>query len=108
MSVVNRKRQAALFAGEAEGPFAGVVLNRPLETVLTYRIPQRLAGKLVPGARVSVPLGKGNAPAVGYCVGVEADLPAGIEPGRVKDVLEVLDDPPLIDRTMLELTRWMA
>jgi primosomal protein N' (replication factor Y) (superfamily II helicase) len=110
MSVVNGKgrSQGALFATEAEGPFAGVVLNRPLETVLTYRVPPRLAGRLRPGGRVAVPLGKGNQPAVGYCVRVEEGLADGIEPGRVKDLLDVLDDPPLIDAAMLELTRWMA
>src|SRR5262249_41271667 len=30
------------------------------------------------------------------------------DPARIKDVLDVLDDPPLIDATMLELTRWIA
>ena len=34
--------------------------------------------------------------------------PEGVERSRVKDVVEVLDDPPLIDPAMLELTRWMA
>src|SRR5712691_7395826 len=97
MSVVNGERQAALFAAEAEGPFAGVVLNRPVDTVLTYRVPARLASKLRPGVRVRVPLGRGSAPAVGYCVRVEGEVEAGVEPGRIKDVLDVLDDPPLID-----------
>ena len=61
-----------------------------------------------PGVRVRVPLGKGNSPAVGYCVRVDDEAEGALEPGRFKDVLEVLDDPPLIDATMLELTRWMA
>lgn len=117
MSAVNGKRQAAWFglepgqgavAGGHEGPFAGVVFNRPLEQVLTYRVPQRLAPLLRPGQRVKVPLGKGNKPAVGYCVRVEGTLPEDIEAGRVKDVEEILDNPPLIDPAMLELTRWMA
>ncbi|HEX8202196.1 MAG TPA: primosomal protein N', partial [Isosphaeraceae bacterium] len=106
MSDVNGKRQAALFAAEAEGPFAGVVFNRPLDAVFSYRIPPRWRSKLQPGQRVLVPLGKGNAPAVGYCVRIEET--AEVEPGRIKDVLDVLDDPPLIDPAMLELTRWMA
>src|SRR3954469_9266358 len=106
MSAVNGKHQGALFAVERDGPFAGVVLNRPLDTVLTYRVPPRLREKLRPGGRVSVPLGKGNQPAVGYCVRI--DETAEVEPGRIKDVLDVLDDPPLIDPPMLELTRWMA
>ncbi len=108
MSAVNGDRQGALFeaAGDAVGPFAGVVFNRPVDQVFSYRIPARLAESAVPGARVRVPLGRGNTPAVGYCVRV--DESAEVEPRRVKDVLEVLDDPPLVDAAMLELTRWMA
>ena len=110
------RRQAALFAHEAvaedrpavavEGPFAGVVFNRPMDQVFSYRIPARLRSAVVPGQRVKVPLGRGNSPSVGYCVRV--DDSAEVDPGRIKDVLEVLDDPPLIDGPMLELTRWIA
>jgi len=117
MSVVNGKRQAAWFgiepeagaeSGAAPGPFAGVVFNRPLDQVFTYRIPARLSATLRPGQRLRVPLGRGNKPEVGYCVRVDAGLPAGVEPSKVKEVIEALDDPPQIDANMLELTRWMA
>jgi primosomal protein N' (replication factor Y) len=109
MSLVNGKRQAAWFGAEGDtGPYAGIVFNRPIDQVFTYRVPPRLAGTIGPGQRVRVPLGRGNKPAVGYCVRVDDALPEGVEPARVKDLIEVLDDPPLIDRAMLELTRWMA
>ncbi len=118
MSGVNPKagRQAALFEHRAEaedappaaveGPFAGVVFNRPVDQVFSYRIPPRLRAAVVPGQRVRVPLGRGNTPSVGYCVRV--DDAAEVDPGRVKDVIDALDDPPLIDAAMLELTRWIA
>ncbi|HEV3122092.1 MAG TPA: primosomal protein N', partial [Isosphaeraceae bacterium] len=106
MKVVNGKRQAALFTTEVEGPFAVVVFNGPVEAELSYRIPERLAGRVRPGQRVRVPLGRANAVSVGYCVRVEET--AEVEPGRVKDVLDALDDPPLIGVKILELTRWMA
>ncbi|MBV8313573.1 MAG: primosomal protein N' [Planctomycetaceae bacterium] len=112
MSLVNDKRQAAWFDADPEvetgGAFAGVVFNRPMDLVLTYRVPERLRGVVRPGQRVRVPLGRGNQPAVGYCVRVDTVPPDGVGSGRVKDLLEVLDDPPLIDAAMLELTRWMA
>lgn len=112
MSLVDGKRQADWFAEEAEagadGLFAGIVFNRPIDQVFTYRIPERLRDQVCAGQRVRVPLGRGNTPAVGYCVRIETKAPEGVDPGRVKEVLEVLDDPPLIDAAMLELTRWMA
>src|SRR5947209_5832159 len=106
MSVVNgNKRQGAWFGiepGEATagrqgaGPFAGVVFNRPLDQVFTYRVPAWLAEAIRPGARVKVPLGRGNKPAVGYCVRLDDGLPEGVEPSKVKEVVEVVDNPPLI------------
>ena len=114
MSLVNGKHQAAWFGtgeepeAEAEGSFAGIVFNRPIDRVFTYRVPPRLRPALQPGQRVRVPLGRGNEPAVGYCVSVAARAPEDVDPRRMKDVLEVLDDPPLIDAAMLDLTRWLA
>ena len=92
----------------AEGPFAGVVFNRPIEQVFTYRVPSRLKRIIQPGQRVRVPLGRGDHMAVGYCVQVDASVPGDLDPVRIKDVVEVLDHLPLIDDKMLGLTRWMA
>jgi primosomal protein N' (replication factor Y) len=108
------RRQAALFEHEeeagprlaVEGPFAGVVFDRPVDQVFSYRIPAGLVAKVVPGQRVKVPLGRGNTPSVGYCVRVDAT--AEVDPKKIKDVLDVLDDFPLIDEAMLDLTRWIA
>jgi primosomal protein N' (replication factor Y) (superfamily II helicase) len=109
-------RQAALFAHDldaepraavaVEGPFAGVVFNRPVDQVFSYWIPPGLRAKVVPGQRVRVPLGRGNTPVVGYCVRVD-DF-AEVDPRKIKDVIDVVDDPPLVDQAMLDLTRWMA
>jgi primosomal protein N' (replication factor Y) len=115
MSLVNAKRQASWFAVDAEeapsardGAYAGVVFNRPVDQVFTYRVPPRLGGAVRRGQRVRVPLGRGSQPAIGYCVRLDAAPPAGLAPARIKDVLDALDDPPLIDAAMLELTRWLA
>jgi primosomal protein N' (replication factor Y) len=106
MSTMDGKRQSGLFATEVEGPFAGVVFNRPIDQVFTYHVPAKWRGRLRPGQRVRVPLGKGNQPVVGYCVRIDDELPGAV--GPLKNVLDVLDDPPLIDAAMLELTRWLA
>lgn len=92
---------------EVEGPaFAGVVFNRPLDTVFTYRVPTRLRGRLQPGHRVKAPLGRGNAAAIGYVVSTAQET--HLDARRLKEIIELVDDVPLIDTTMLDLTRWMA
>src|SRR5919112_1471466 len=101
MSLVNGKHQAAWFGtgeepeAEAEGSFAGIVFNRPIDQIFTYRVPPRLRPALQPGQRVRVPLGRGNEPAVGYCVSVAARAPAGVKKGagtRVGTFLLVPDE----------------
>lgn len=108
MRGVNHERARPLFEEPAGGLYAGVVLNRPVDAVLSYRIPESLVAKVRPGARVRVPLGRANSPVVGYCVQTSPLGPPGVDEGRIKDLQSVLDDPPLIDARMLELTRWMA
>ncbi len=90
------------------GVYVGVVFNRPIEQVLTYRVPGRLARVICAGHRVRAPLGRGDKLAVGYCVQVDDHAPGGLDPTRIKEVVEVLDPIPLIDDKMLELTRWLA
>lgn len=104
------KAQQDLFAQDSESPaeplslFAEVVFNRPLEQSFTYGIPRQLEGQVQPGVRVKVPLGRGNRPAVGYCVAVSGQAPAY----AVKPILAVIDDKPLLTAPLLKLTRWMA
>jgi primosomal protein N' (replication factor Y) len=100
-----------IHSGDADpegGVYVGVVFNRPIDQVLTYRAPLWLSQIIQPGQRVRVPLGRGNQPVIGYCVWVESRAPDDVDVDRIKDVLEVVDRLPLIDRKMLELTRWIA
>ena len=108
-------RQAAWFGladvdepAAAGGVFAGVVFNRPIEQVLTYRVPSRFERLIQAGQRVRAPLGRGDKLAVGYCVRVDRQAPEGLDRLRIKELVEILDPSPLIDRKMLELTRWVA
>ena len=112
MSIVNQNDGAAVsgggwFGGEPAS-YAGVVLNAPVDRIWTSRVPERLWGSLLVGQRVKVPLGRGDRPTVGYCVSLGLEAPAGVESGRIKEVLGILDDPRLIDERMLELTRWIS
>ncbi|MSR63562.1 MAG: primosomal protein N' [Planctomycetes bacterium] len=86
------------------GCFARVALNRPVPREFTYAVSPGLLAHAVPGARVAVPFG--NRRSVGVIVELEheTEIPAA----RLKDVLDVLDDEPVVEGELLGLTRWIA
>ncbi len=85
-----------------EARVAEVVVNRPVDKVSSYRIPERLAERVVPGVRLRVPFGR--AVTVGYCVGL-SNIARRKE---LRDIMGVLDREPLVSASMLQLTRWIA
>ena len=85
-------------------PFAQVALNRPVHDAYDYAVPVALRQRLRLGARVRVPFGRQRL--VGYCVGL-LDAPT-IDPARLKPIEALIDDEPLVDDHMLQLTRWVA
>jgi len=91
---------------EPHRPFALIALDRPVTRLFTYRLPDTLAGLARPGARVRVPLGRGKGSAVGFITSLSRET--DIARSRLKTVRELIDPQPLVDRRMLELTRWMA
>jgi len=94
----------------SEGPplcadfFAEVALPRPLDCLFTYAVPLELRARVEPGVRVAVPFGHRRE--MGVVVGSLGAPPAGAP--RLKALLRVLDEEPLIDAAMLELTRWIG
>jgi primosomal protein N' (replication factor Y) len=79
-----------------------VVFPAAVETTLTYRLPEPWPAMACPGQRVLAPLGRRVVG--GYLVGLRQDSPVA-EP---RDLCEILDAEPLLDRHLLELTRWVA
>jgi len=69
----------------------------------TYLIPEKLAGKAVPGARVVVPFGRGNRRSEGVVLSVTSEC----ERERLKPIESVLDDEPILSDEMLHLAMWM-
>ena len=79
-----------------------VALPVPLPTLFDYLPPAR--GQARAGARVLVPFGKGKA------VGVVVDpaVESSVAGGKLKVVLELLDDAPLLDAELLASVNWAA
>jgi primosomal protein N' (replication factor Y) len=85
-------------------PYAQVALNLPVQHSYDYAVPAELRDRLQVGCRVRVPFG--HRTLTGYCVGWLEE--PSIDPKRVKPVLDVVDEEPLLDAHMLEFTRWVA
>lgn len=115
---MGRARQQKLFdlnanpwEDEDSGVYARVVFDRPLRTTFSYRVPLDLTSRILAGKRVLAPFGRGSHRTTGYCVEVTDSPPLGTkssDSAEFKSILAVLDDQPLLTRTMLELTRWIA
>ncbi len=82
--------------------YADVVVNFPIEGPFTYTIPAVLKDKIKIGSCVKVPFGKKIV--TGYVV----SLPGETGFKKLKNIDSVLDKSPALDRTMMELTRWIA
>ena len=82
-------------------PFAQVALPLPIRRTFTYRVPEPLADRALPGVQVEVPF-RGR-PRRGFLIGLEAE--STLE--RVESLGAVLT-PPLLTPHLLELARWIA
>lgn len=90
---------------EAEHSVATIVFPGPLAGEFDYLVPDRFRSELGVGQRVTVPLGRGNRPAEGYCVRLETrrDLKRNL-----KSILAVVDEQSLLSPPMIRLTQWIA
>ena len=84
--------------------YAAVVLPVPVSRSYIYEVPEALAARVVPGARVVVPLRRRSV--VGIVTELINQLPsAGIE---IKPIAAAPDAEPAISPALLELGRWMS
>ncbi len=74
---------------------------------LTYAIPEPLEG-VREGARVNVPLGRGDKPTRGTVVAVADHPPAGIDAGRIKPILGLADERAPLTPHLLDLAHWIS
>ncbi len=74
----------------------------PLRDLFTYSVPDPLQGRLQPGMRVRVPLGRQTR------TGVVAGFPDAAPAGDLRPILDVIDDAPFLPPELLELCRWTA
>jgi primosomal protein N' (replication factor Y) len=84
--------------------FVDIVLPLALPMVYTYAIPEDLINQIIFGGRVEVSFGK-NKLYSGIVVRIHNDQP---KDQRVKMILSVLDDVPVISEIQWKFWQWMA
>lgn len=68
-----------------------------------YRVPRELTAAACPGVRVLVPFGAGNRRVEGIILSLDEGEPSD----RLKSVLAVLDEAPVLTEELLQLAVWM-
>jgi len=82
--------------------FADVVPLLPIDTEMTYRVPDDLAASLQVGCRVLVPLG------VRWTTGIVTALSTASTVDEPRAIGEQMDETPAFTAPMLDLCRWIA
>jgi primosomal protein N' (replication factor Y) len=92
-----------LFSGNSSGFWAEVILPLALPSTYTYAIPAHLTTRSIPGCRVEVVFGghKKYAGIIKKISGNKPDYPT-------KEILNVLDDEPIVYPQQLELWHWIS
>jgi primosomal protein N' (replication factor Y) len=86
--------------------YVDVILPVPLEGTFTYSISEEMAARCVLGMRVLVPFGKSKT-YTGLAVKLH-DNPPDLPPEKVRDVIALLDEQPIVTPMQLRLWQWIA
>ena len=97
------KGNEILFADDSSGFWAEIMLPLALPTTYTYSIPTQFLQRALPGCRVEVVFGKQKKYA-GIIKSVRDKKP----PYPTKEILNVLDDEPILYPQQLQLWQWLS
>lgn len=86
--------------------YVDVILPLPLQDYFIYAVDDSLAASIVMGMRVLVPFGKGKTYAA-MVVKLHADKP-DLPENKIREILALLDDVPVLLPSQLRLWRWIA
>ena len=87
--------------------YAEILLPLPLEQTFTYRLTGAQAEAARAGMRAVVPLA-GKQAYTGLILAVQDALPQGLDEAKVRDVIRLADDAPVVRHGQTDLWRWMA
>jgi len=79
-----------------------VAIALPVYSTYVYSVPENLVALVSTGKRVLVPFGRRRV--TGYILGVCKDT----DQGKIKNILDILDEEPLFPSSMIPFFRWTA
>jgi len=82
--------------------YVDVIFNLVLPRTFTYCVPEDLNISLAPGQRVLAPFGKREITGIITRISGQSNLP------KCKEIIDVLEDIPLVRGELLKLTEWLA
>ncbi len=95
---------------ESSNNFAEVVFGVPINRVFLYKMPEKLKSLSKKGVRVFAPFGRRNL--IGYIVGLQDKADPVLRHNgtciETKEIIEILDDKPVVNEEMLKFTRWIS
>lgn len=89
------------------GTYGKIIVDNRSSSVdrpFTYKIDNEMVGIIKEGMRVVVPFGRGNKLIKGLVIGIEEDLDPDY---KVKSIIDVLDDKPIISKNLINLSLWI-
>lgn len=82
--------------------FVDVIFNLNINDAFTYLLPEDIPVEPIAGQRVLAPFGRRQLTGVVISVKTETNIK------NPREIIDILDEHPLINQEMLEITRWMA
>ncbi|NLL69881.1 MAG: primosomal protein N' [Epulopiscium sp.] len=81
------------------------IAHEKVDRIFHYSIPYRFQSFVQIGMRVLVPFGTANRKMEGYILGFteESNIPSE----KIKNILQVIDDTPILNQEMIDLAKWM-
>lgn len=91
---------------ESSAMFAEVAVPVYVRQTFTYYLPGDMAARAQVGCRVIVPFGKKLL--TGFIVALHNHTQGELAESEIRDIEELVDESPLVERDILDLTKWIA
>lgn len=89
--------------------FAQIIIDNrssQVDRLFTYKIGESLLPYLEEGMRVVVPFGRSNKPTKGLVINIHQST-ENIKSFKIKEIIDIMDEKPLISKKLIELGLWM-